>query len=112
MRLIELFSRSATKLGVKAENKADLIDQMVDLQFTHGNITDKDAYTEAIFAREEEYSTYVGNGIVVPHAKTNVVTAPSLAVAAMNRNANMDVTASTRAANLIIAPVFRWSWLS
>ena len=81
MRLIELFSREATALGVQAANKAEIIDKLVDLQFTHGNITDKEAYTAAIFAREEEFSTYVGNGIVVPHAKTNVVTAPSLAVA-------------------------------
>ena len=81
MRLIELFSREATAINVKAANKAEIIDKLVDLQFTHGNITDKDAYTQAIFAREEEFSTYVGNGIVVPHAKTNVVTAPSLAVA-------------------------------
>ncbi|MBQ9349372.1 MAG: PTS sugar transporter subunit IIA, partial [Oscillibacter sp.] len=80
MRLIELFSREATAIGVKAASKAEVIDKLVDLQATHGNITDKDAYTQAIFAREEEFSTYVGNGIVVPHAKTNVVTAPSLAV--------------------------------
>ncbi len=81
MRLIELFSREATALHVKASNKAEIIDKLVDLQFTHGNITDKEVYTQAIFDREEEFSTYVGNGIVVPHAKNNVVTAPSLAVA-------------------------------
>jgi len=81
MRLIELFSRQATALNVKAANKAEVIDKLAELQFTHGNITDKEAYIQAIFAREDEYSTYVGNGIVVPHAKTNVVTAPSLAVA-------------------------------
>ena len=80
MRLIELFSRDATALHVKAKTKAEVIDVLVDLQATHGNITDKAAYTQAIFDREEEFSTYVGNGIVVPHAKTGVVTAPSLAV--------------------------------
>ena len=53
----------------------------MDLQATHGNITDKAAYMQAIFDREAEFSTCVGNGIVVPHARTGVVTAPSLAVA-------------------------------
>lgn len=80
MRLIELFSRQATAVNVKASNKDQVIDKLVDLQFTHGNITDKAAYKKAIYAREEEFSTYVGNGIVVPHAKTEVVTTPSLAV--------------------------------
>ena len=80
MRLIELFSRNATAVNVKAANKAQVIDKLVDLQVTHGNITDKAAYKKAIYAREEEFSTYVGNGIVVPHAKTDVVTRPSLAL--------------------------------
>ena len=80
MRLIELFSRQATAVNVKAANKAQVIDKLVDLQVTHGNITDKAAYKKAIYAREEEFSTYVGNGIVVPHAKTEVVTRPSLAL--------------------------------
>ena len=80
MRLIELFSRQATAVNVRASNKAQVIDRLVDLQATHGNITDKAAYKKAIYAREEEFSTYVGNGIVVPHAKTDVVTRPSLAL--------------------------------
>lgn len=80
MRLIELFSREATAMNVKAADKTAVIDKLVDLQCTHGNITDKAAYKKAIYAREEEYSTYIGNGIVVPHAKNPVVTAPSLAV--------------------------------
>ena len=81
MRLIELFSREATELNVKANVKEEIIDKLVDLQATHGNITDKAAYMQAIFDREAEFSTCVGNGIVVPHARTGVVTAPSLAVA-------------------------------
>lgn len=44
MRLIELFSRQATALNVNAANKDAVIDKMVDLQCTHGNITDKAAY--------------------------------------------------------------------
>ena len=80
MRLIELFGSKAVKLGIKATTKAEIIDQLVELQATHGNITDKEAYKKAIYAREEEFSTFVGNGIVVPHARGSMVTAPSLAV--------------------------------
>ena len=80
MKLIELFSCDATALNVKAKDKDAVINKLVDLQFTHGNITDKEAYKKAIYARAAEFSTYVGEGIAVPHAKTDVVTAPSLAV--------------------------------
>ncbi len=51
----------------------------MELQATHGNITDKDAYKKALYAREAEASTYVDNGITVPHARTACVTRPSLA---------------------------------
>ena len=45
----------------------------------HGNITDREAYKKALYAREAEASTYVDNGITVPHARTACVTRPSLA---------------------------------
>lgn len=44
MKLIELFSCDATALDVKAKDKDAVINKLVDLQFTHGNITDKEAY--------------------------------------------------------------------
>lgn len=80
MRLIDLFCSSAVKLGLDTTSKDEIIRQLVSLQTTHGNILDTDAYETAIRAREAEFSTYIGNGIVVPHAKTDAVTAPSLAV--------------------------------
>ena len=80
MRLIELFSRQATAVNVRAGSKAEVIDKLVDLQVTHGNITDKEIYKQAIYAREEEFSTCVGNGIAIPHARNEVVKSPSLAL--------------------------------
>ena len=50
---------------------------LLSLIHIYGNITDKEAYKKALYARAAEGSTYVDNGITVPHAKTNVVTRPS-----------------------------------
>ena len=80
MRITELFSVQAIALDSTAADQAAVIDALVDLQCKHGNITDKDAYKAAIYAREKEASTYVDNGITVPHAKAACVTRPSLAV--------------------------------
>lgn len=79
MRITELFTAQSIALDVAAANQAEIIDRLVELQATHGNITDKEAYKKALYAREAEASTYVDNGITVPHAKTSVVTRPSLA---------------------------------
>ena len=70
MRITELFTAQSIALDVAAPDQAAIIDKLVDLQATHGNITDKDAYKKALYAREAEASTYVDNGITVPHART------------------------------------------
>ena len=80
MRITELFSVQAIALDSTAADQAAVIDTLVELQCKHGNITDKAAYKAAIYAREKEASTYVDNGITVPHAKAACVTRPSLAV--------------------------------
>ena len=79
MRITELFNAKAIALDVPAANRDEIIAKLVELQTTHGNITDAEAYKKALYAREAEGSTYVDNGITVPHAKTGVVTRPSLA---------------------------------
>ena len=80
MRITELFSVQTIALDSTAADQAAVIDTLVELQCKHGNITDKAAYKAAIYAREKEASTYVDNGITVPHAKAACVTRPSLAV--------------------------------
>nr|WP_283102082.1 PTS fructose transporter subunit IIABC [Olsenella intestinalis] len=67
------------KIGASAADQSDAIDQLVALQATVGNISDKDAYKEAILKREAEFSTAVGDGIAIPHAKTNAVKKAGLA---------------------------------
>ena len=79
MRITELFTAQSIALDEALTDQEQIISRLVELQATHGNITDKDAYKKALYAREAEGSTYVDNGITVPHAKTDVVTRPSLA---------------------------------
>ncbi|MGN0662413.1 MAG: fructose-specific PTS transporter subunit EIIC [Faecalibacterium sp.] len=79
MRITELFTAQSIALDVSARDRGEIIDRLVELQATHGNITSKEQYKKALYAREDEASTYVDNGITVPHAKTACVTRPSLA---------------------------------
>ena len=79
MRITELFTAQSIALDEALQTQEEILSRLVELQATHGNITDKEAYKKALYAREAEASTYVDNGITVPHAKTAVVTRPSLA---------------------------------
>ena len=54
MRITELFTAKSIALYVAAPDQAAIIDRLVELQATHGNITDKEAYKKALYAREAE----------------------------------------------------------
>ena len=90
MKITDLLKPSAVKLGVKAADKMAAIDQLVDLQFSTGNVADKEGYKQAILAREEQGTTAVGEGIAIPHAKTAAVSNPSLAAITVDGGVDYD----------------------
>ncbi|MBO7674544.1 MAG: PTS sugar transporter subunit IIA [Atopobiaceae bacterium] len=79
MKITDLLKVEGIKVGARASSQMDAIDQLVALQDASGNINDKAKYKEGILAREAEFSTAVGDGIAIPHAKTAAVKKPGLA---------------------------------
>lgn len=79
MRIVDLLNKESVMLGGSPKNKSEAIDMLVELQVKGGNIADKNEYKKGILAREEKGSTAVGEGIAIPHAKSEAVKAPSLA---------------------------------
>ena len=53
------------KVGLKNHKKADAIDLAGELLFKSGYVSEE--YTEAMHRREEVLSTYIGNGVAIPH---------------------------------------------
>lgn len=79
MRIVDLLSKESIALNAAPKSKPEAIDLLIELQVKGGNIADKEAYKAGILAREEKGSTAVGEGIAIPHAKSEAVKAPSLA---------------------------------
>lgn len=79
MRIKDLLAKESIKLGGSAADKQDVLNQMVDLMAKSGKISDVDTYRKGVFAREEEGSTGVGDGIAIPHCKSDAVKTPGLA---------------------------------
>ena len=59
MRITELFTAQSIALDEALTDQEQIISRLVELQATHGNIADKEAYKKALYAREAEGSTYV-----------------------------------------------------
>lgn len=90
MRVRDLLSAESILLTGAPTSKPDAINQMVELMVKRGNITDVKTYTEGVFAREEEGSTGIGEGIAIPHCKSSSVSAPGLAAMVVPNGVEFD----------------------
>ena len=79
MRIIDLLDKRAISLDAAPKTKSEALDTIIDLMAASGKITDKAAYKEKVYAREEEGSTGIGEGIAIPHGKCDAVKEPGLA---------------------------------
>lgn len=80
MRIVDLLKKDCIELGVKLNSKSEAIDKLVDLHNKAGNLVDAKIYKEGILAREAGGTTAIGDGIAIPHAKSEAVKEPALAV--------------------------------
>ena len=78
MRITDLLKKDSILLNQKLGSKADAIDLLAGLHEKAGNLNDLAVYKEAILAREAQGSTAVGDGIAIPHAKSDAVKCPGL----------------------------------
>ncbi|HIU51976.1 MAG TPA: PTS sugar transporter subunit IIA [Candidatus Merdicola faecigallinarum] len=90
MRITDLLSRDAVELNVSAGSKNEIIQKMVDLMDKTGNISDKKEYERLVFEREKEGTTGVGEGIAIPHGKSDCVKRPGLAAAVVPNGVEFD----------------------
>ena len=90
MKITDLLKKQSIRLDGKADSKEKVIREMVDLMAEGGNINDIDSYRETVFKREEEGTTGLGEGIAIPHGKTEAVGAPGLAAMVLPEGVDYD----------------------
>jgi len=73
MKISELMRKEFVRLGVEAQSKLDVIHQMTQLAKGHPHLADFPSFCRAIYEREGNGSTSIGNGVAIPHARTDQV---------------------------------------
>ena len=74
MRITELLDIRSIALDAAPKSKQETLDAAVALMVKSGKITDEDAYRAQVYAREEESTTGIGEGIAIPHGKKRMKT--------------------------------------
>ena len=77
-------------LNASPKSKNEALDQIVDLMVKSEKINDKEAYRKQVYAREEESTTGIGEGIAIPHGKCDAVTKPGLAAMVVKDGVDFD----------------------
>ncbi|KUP08163.1 PTS fructose transporter subunit IIA [Bacillus coahuilensis m2-6] len=78
MKITELLKQDTILLDVKSTTKTDVIHELVDVLEKGKYVNDSKAFTKAIFDREEQSTTGIGEGVAIPHAKTSAVITPTI----------------------------------
>ncbi len=73
MRIMDYLCKNAIAVDLKARNKKEVINEMVTLLAKTNKISDKEKVVKILLEREELGSTGIGQGIAIPHGKTNQV---------------------------------------
>ncbi|MBF9015872.1 MULTISPECIES: PTS sugar transporter subunit IIA [unclassified Oceanispirochaeta] len=80
MSILELISEDCIKVPLESRRKNDLLHEMIDMLKDAGKIEDADTIYQAVSSREDQGSTGLGEGIAIPHAKTDAVSEMTLAI--------------------------------
>ena len=90
MRITDLLDKRSISLSGAPTSKREALDQMVELMAKSGKIDDTEAYRKAVYAREEESTTGIGEGLAIPHGKCDAVNAPGLAAMVIKDGVDFD----------------------
>jgi PTS system nitrogen regulatory IIA component len=75
MQIMDFLSKKAITIDIKSAKKEDVIKELVDVLINSGDIEKRyrNKLIEALMAREALGSTAIGQGIAIPHAKSDCV---------------------------------------
>lgn len=90
MRITDLLDVRSISLDAAPKSKQEAIDAAVALMVKSGKINDEEAYKKQVYAREEESTTGIGEGIAIPHGKCDAVDRPGLAAMVIREGVDFD----------------------
>lgn len=80
MRFSDLLSEKNILTHLSADNKEEVIEELIDLLASQGKISERENVLAAVLERERALSTGVGSGVAVPHATISSISEPAAAL--------------------------------
>ena len=90
MRITDLLDKRSISLNAAPADKKETLDLAVELMAKSGKLSDVEKYRAQVYAREEESTTGIGEGIAIPHGKCDAVKTPGLAAMVIKNGVDYD----------------------
>lgn len=90
MRITDLLDKRSISLDAAPTDKKATLDMAVELMEKSGKLMDVEQYRAQVYAREEESTTGIGEGIAIPHGKCDAVKTPGLAAMVIKNGVDYD----------------------
>ncbi len=90
MRITDLLDKRSISLDATPVDKKATLDMAVELMAKSGKLMDVEQYRAQVYAREEESTTGIGEGIAIPHGKCDAVKTPGLAAMVIKNGVDYD----------------------
>ena len=71
MNITDILSPQAVKVPLVSKDKRAAIEELVDLLHERGLIEDPASLKQVVWDREQQRSTGIGDGLAIPHGKSN-----------------------------------------
>jgi len=101
MKITELLDKRSIKIGLDATEKEDALKELVDVLAAVKDIGDKKSILRALIERENLGSTGIGQGIAIPHGKTDRVQALVAVLAISQKGVNFEALDGEPAQSLV-----------
>lgn len=88
MKITELLTKDTIHLTLTSQIKEEVISELVHVLDSAGRLRDVNEFKDAVLAREAQCTTGIGEGIAIPHAKSNAVNEPAIAFGRSNSGVN------------------------
>ncbi len=80
MNISDILPHDAIKVPLEATHKQAAIEELIDLLAKQGYVTDGPALKRAVWEREQQRSTGIGEGLAIPHGKSTSARALTMAI--------------------------------
>lgn len=84
MNIAEMVDEKLISFGFDAKIKDDVLKGIGKMMYDAGKVKDLNQYIDGLYERETEFSTGIGNGIAIPHCKSDCVREAAFTLVKLN----------------------------